>query len=138
MASVAGLWLPTDPPSLPRAPRAPRMFDSRPHRNRGMKGIANECSTREWDNRLIATAVGLGCPRDVAEQARTHPPARYALLQVWCDVQDAAEGNSAAGARLDRYRTAFANAATNTFGEMLSALEQPADSGELHSLMGLD
>ena len=138
MARVGGLWLPTDPPSLPRAPRAPDMFDHSPHRNRGMRGIANDQSSREWDNRLIATAVALGCPRPIAEQARTHPPARYALLTVWCDVQDASDGDKAARERVDRYRTAFANAAVNAFGEMLDAREQPADSGELQTLMGLD
>lgn len=136
---MTGLWLPraVDPPSLRPAPRAPDMFDHRPHRNVGMPGIANQCSSREWDNRLIATAVELGCPRSIAEQARTHPPARWALLLVWCDVQDAAEGDSAARERVDRYRTAFANASSNTFGEMLEAQEQPADPAELQKLMGL-
>ena len=107
---MSRLWLPTDPPSLPRAPRAPDVFDHSPHRNRGMAGIDNHNSTREWDNRLIATAVAVGCPRWAAEQCRTHPPARHALLKVWCDVQDAAEGDAGAGERVDYYRSCFETA----------------------------
>lgn len=83
------------------------MFDSSPHRNRGVQGIANDCSSEEWDNRLIATAVELGMPRHAAEQARTHPPARFALLTVWCDVQDAQEGDKLARERVDYYRWCF-------------------------------
>jgi len=75
-----------------------------------MRGISNECSSVEWDNRLIATAVALGCPRWAAEQARTHPPARFSLLQVWIDVQDAAEGDGAAKERVDYYRWCFQEA----------------------------
>ena len=136
--AMTTLWLPTDPPSLPPAPPAPRMFDPRPHRNRGTPGIANECSTREWDNRLIATAVQLGCPREDAEQARTWPPARLALLQLWCRVQDATEGDKTALEALDRVRVAFANRRAQNVAEALSALEQPANPAELQSLMGLD
>ena len=138
MARGLGIYLPpgVDPPGLPRAPRPPRMFDPRPHRNVGTPGI--ESSTPEWDNRLIATAVALGCPREVAEQARTWPPARLALLQLWCRVQDAAEGDSRAREAVDRCRVAFRSAAQNEPGEVLSALEQPAQPGELRSLMGMD
>lgn len=131
-----GLWLPTDPPSLPPAPPAPRMFDPRPHRNRGQPGVSH--STREWDNRLIATAVALGCPREDAEQVRTHPPARFAMLHLWCRVQEAAEGDQAAREAVDRCRVAFANRQAQHVGEALSALEQPADADELKELMGLD
>lgn len=103
------LWLPpTDPASLPAAPKAPELFDHSPDRNRGMPGIEN--STPEWDNRLIATAVALGCPRFAAEQARTHPPARFALFTVWCDVQLAAEGDGEAKERVDYYRWCFQEA----------------------------
>ena len=133
---MTSLWLPTDPPGLPPAPRARRMFDSRPHRNRGQAGIAK--STRAWDNRLIATAVALGCPREDAEQARYHPPARMALLQLWCRVQDAAEGDPQAREAVDRVRIAFANRREQKVGEALSALEQPAQPSELQELMGLD
>lgn len=105
------LWLPpTDPAGLAPAPKAPDVFDHSPHRNRGMNGIANDCSSEEWDNRLIATAVALGCPRWAAEQARTHPPARYSLLLVWLDVQEAAEGDGAAKERVDYYRWCFQEA----------------------------
>jgi hypothetical protein len=130
------LWLPTDPPTLARAPAARRMFDSRPHRNRGQAGV--RLSTRAWDDRLIATAVALGCPRDDAEQARTHPPARLALLQLWCRVQDAAEGDAGALEAVDRCRVAFANRRRQAVAEALDALEQPADPAELRALMGLD
>jgi hypothetical protein len=104
---MSSFWLPTDPRGLAPAPRAPDIFDHAPQRNRGMAGVANDCSTEEWDNRLIATAVALGCPRWAAEQCRTHPPARYSLLTVWCDVQDAAEGDAAARERVDYYRWCF-------------------------------
>jgi hypothetical protein len=133
---MSTLWLPTDPPSLPRAPAARRMFDPRPHRNRGQPGVSH--STRAWDNRLIATAVALGCPREDAEQARTYPPARLALLQLWCRVQDAAEGDHAAQEAIDRVRVAFSNRKAQTVGEALAAHEQAADPAELKSLMGLD
>jgi hypothetical protein len=138
MARTVGLYLPAgvDPPGLRPAPPAPRMFDPRPHRNVGTVGVRS--STREWDNRLIATAVELGCPRDIAEQARVYPPARYALLQLWCRVQDAAEGDRSAREAVDRCRVAFRSAALNRPGEALSALEQPAHARELQSLMGLD
>ena len=138
MARGLGIYLPpgVDPPGLPRAPRPPRMFDARPHRNVGTPGI--ESSTPEWDNRLIATAVALGCPREVAEQARTWPPARLALLQLWCRVQDAAEGLPGAREAVDRCRVAFRSSAAGTVGEALSAFEQPTQPGELRSLMGMD
>lgn len=98
------LWLPTDPATLPRAPRAPDIFDHAPHRNRGMQGIANDCSTKEWDDRLISTAVELGMPRVMAEQARWHPPARYHLFVIYSAVQLAAEGDKDAKEILDRQR----------------------------------
>jgi hypothetical protein len=134
---TAKLWLPpTDPPGLPRAPRARRLFDSAPHRNRDQPGVA--LSTREWDNRLIATAVELGCPREDAEQVRYHPPARFAMLSLWCAVQDAADGDGAARQAVDRCRVAFASRQAGAVGEALAAFEQPANPTELQSLMGLD
>jgi hypothetical protein len=138
MARGVAIYLPpgVDPPGLDRAPPAPRLFDPRPHRNRGQAGVA--LSTREWDNRLIATAVALGCPREYAEQARTYPPARLALLQLWCRVQDAAEGDASAREAVDRCRVAFRSATAGAVGEALAAFEQPAQPAELQSLMGLD
>lgn len=106
---MSSLWVPrtfTDPPSLPRAPKAPDIFDHDPHRNRGMQGIPHELEQVN-DNVLIATAVELGMKRVYAEQCRTHPQARFNLLQVWCDVQDAAEGDGAAKERIDYYRWAW-------------------------------
>lgn len=102
---MSKLWLPTDPAGLKPAKRAPDIFDHAPGRNVGSPGI--EQSTPEWDNRIIATAVELGCPRWAAEQARTHPPARFALLSVWCDVQDAAAGDLDALERCEYYKWAF-------------------------------
>jgi hypothetical protein len=96
-----------DPAGLARVARVPDIFDHAPHRNRDQPGIDANVSTPEWDNVLIATACELGCPRWAAEQARTHPPARFALLRVWCDVQDAAEGDGAAKERVDYYRWCF-------------------------------
>jgi hypothetical protein len=112
------------------------MFDPSPHRNRGQPGI--RLSTREWDNRLIATAVALGCPREDAEQARNYPPARLALLQLWCRVQDAAEGDPEALEAVERCKVAFANRQAGKVGEALDAHEQPANPAELQALMGLD
>lgn len=99
-----------DPAGLGRAAAAPDMFDHRPHRNRGMDGIRNENSTPEWDNRLIATAVELGCPRVIAEQARTHPPARYLMFRVYCMVQLAAQGDKTAKEQVDYLRWAWQEA----------------------------
>jgi hypothetical protein len=137
---MSSLWLPTDPPGLPRAPRARQIFDARPHRNRpelGQPWITAERSTPEWDERIIATAVALGCPREDAEQARTWPAARASLLMVWYVVQEAARGNQAARRTVDRYRQAFENRRAQKVAEALAAVEQPADPAELQALMGL-
>jgi hypothetical protein len=131
------LILPTDPPGLPPAPPAPVIFDARPHRNRGIPGIAAELEHPN-DNLLIATAVQLGCPRILAEQVRVYPPARYRFLQVWIAVQDAAAGDPEAREAIDRCRIGFQSAAANRVGEILAAYEQPADPAELQTLMGLD
>ena len=132
------LWLPpTDPPGLDRIARRRGVFDPAPHRNRGQRGIANHCSTREWDNRIIATMVALGCPRETAEEVRTHPPARYAGLTIWCMVQDAAEGDPTAKQIVDRYRDIFQRAPRNHVGEMHAAVEQPAHSSELSAELGM-
>lgn len=128
---MSDLWLPYDPPSLARTAPAPRMFDPAPHRNRGRRGVSK--STPEWDNRLIATAVALGMPREVAEQARVYPPARYDLLVIWTLVQDAAEGDKKAKAALDRMRYAWKHGQDVT--EILDAMEQPAQGSELKELV---
>lgn len=79
------------------------IFDSRPHRNRGQPGIAQELN---WpnDRLLISTLVAGGQPQWSAEQIRYHPPARWAALKFWLDVQDAAEGDAEAKARVDYCR----------------------------------
>lgn len=102
---MSKLWLPTDPQGLKPAPQGPNLFDSSPRRNIGSPGISQ--SSPEWDNRLIATATALGCPRWVAEQARTHPPTRFQLLTIWCDVQDAADGDKEALERCEYYKWCF-------------------------------
>lgn len=135
---MSSLILPrsVDPASLRPIPRHRPMFDPSPARNRGMPGIANHCSNREWDNKLIATAVELGCPRQIAEECRTSPPARWALLTLWCAVQDAAGGDAAAKRVVDRCRHAFEHQAS--VSEILSAREQPANSAEIQGLLGLN
>jgi hypothetical protein len=134
MATAVGkLWLPTHPASV-RPTGAPDLFDHRPERNLGQPGI--RLSTEEWDNRFIATAIELGCPPVMAEQCRYHPPARFQLAVVWCMVQDAAEGDPAALAAVERIRQGFRG--SGHVGEILSALEQPANPAELQHEMGLD
>jgi hypothetical protein len=137
MGRRVGLWLPTDPPGLPPAPPTPRLFDARPHRNRGIPGIAYELEHPN-DDLLIATAMALGCHRDYAEQIRYYPPARLGMFQLWCRVHDAARGDAEAKEAIDRCRIGFESAAKNRVGEALDAREQPADAAELQSLMGLD
>jgi hypothetical protein len=94
-----------DPPGL-RPMKVKPLFDSRPHRNRGMPGIACELA---WpnDRLLIATLVAHGQPQWSAEQVRYHPPARFAALKFWLDVQDAAEGDREAKERVDYCRWAW-------------------------------
>ena len=76
------------------------IFDSRPHRNVGQPGIQHELA---WpnDRLLIATLVAHGQPQWSAEQIRFHPPARFAAVKFWLDVQDAAEGDKEAQERVD-------------------------------------
>ena len=97
---------PTDPAGLTRAPTAPAIFDPRRHRNRGVPWIGAELKALP-DNLLIATQVALGMPRQAAEQVRFHGGARFLAVRLWCDVQDAAEGDRAARERLDYYRQMF-------------------------------
>lgn len=95
----------TDPPSAPRM-RVRPIFDSRPHRNLGQPGIAYELKHPN-DNLLVATLVEHGQPQWSAEQLRHHPPARFAALQFWCMVQDAAEGDRLAREQVDYCRWAW-------------------------------
>lgn len=140
------LWTPhsalreaADPPGLDRAPAAKPMFDAAKHRNVGSgPGISNDHSTVEWDNRLIACAVALGCPREHAEQARVYPQARFALACVWAMVQEANAGDEWAKGCVDRYRHAFRTAAVGSVGEAFSALEQELNPTEMQELMALD
>lgn len=102
------LSAPTDPAGLGRAPRAGSIFDTRRERNRGVPWIGREL-TAVPDQLLIATQVALGMPRHAAEQVRSHGGARFLALRLWCDVQDAAEGDPAAKLRLDYHRQMFAD-----------------------------
>lgn len=94
-----------DPPST-RPMNVVPIFDSRPHRNVGQPGIAHELT---WpnDRLLISTLVAHGQPQWSAEQIRFHPPARWAALSFWLDVQDAAEGDPEALERVDYCRWAW-------------------------------
>lgn len=109
-----------DPKPLPRMD-VPQMFDPDPHRNRGVDGIATENSTPEWDSRLIATLVELGCPQWLAEQLRTYPPARYEAFKVYCWVALAAEGDGEAIEKVDYYRWYFADNRYRWLAEELGA-----------------
>lgn len=99
----------TDLKNPPRAKqiKVRPIFDSSPHRNRGMPGIAHEL---DWpnDNLLVSTLVALGQPQWSAEQIRHHPPARYAAVCTWLTVQEAAEGDRLAKEKLDYIRWSFA------------------------------
>jgi hypothetical protein len=79
------------------------IFDSRPHRNRGMPGIRKEL---KWpnDRLLISVLVAYGQPQWSAEQLRFHPPARFFAVKFLLDVMDAAEGDGAAKERVDYCR----------------------------------
>lgn len=97
-----------DPPGLRKAPRAPAIFDPRPERNQspGIPWIPHELK-HVPDQLLIATQVAIGMPRQAAEQVRYHGGARGLALKLWCDVQDAAAGDTAAKQRVDYYRESF-------------------------------
>jgi hypothetical protein len=94
-----------DPPGV-KLLGAPPIFDSRPHRNRGMPGIAHELPHPN-DRLLIATLVAHGQPQWSAEQVRHHPPARYNAAMFWLAVQDAAAGDPAAKEKVDYCRWAW-------------------------------
>jgi hypothetical protein len=134
---MPNLILPPGVHGLPRAPKAAPMFDTAPHRNRGMHGIIAPIPGLP-DDELIATAVSLGMVRAHAEQCRYSPQARFSLATVWCMVKDAAEGDKQAKQVLDRYRVGFKAAADNVAGEMLAAYEQEVDPKEMQRTMGLD
>lgn len=95
-----------DPASVPQIKVRP-IFDSAPHRNRGMPGIARELPYPN-DRLLVATLVALGQPQWSAEQIRYHPPARYNAVCAWMLVQDAAEGDPEAKEKVDYIRWSFA------------------------------
>lgn len=97
---------PKDPAGLVRAPKAPPIFDARRARNVGVPWIGHELKGVP-DDLLIATQVACGMPRQAAEQVRYHGGARFLALRLWCDVQDAAEGDRAAIERLDYHRQMF-------------------------------
>lgn len=87
-------------------------------------------------NRVIATAVAFGMPRREAEEARVNPYVRAHVAMLACMVWDAAAGDKPAKRALERIAFAFGN--RGNIAEMLDAHEQPADSGELTKLLGLD
>jgi hypothetical protein len=69
------------------------MFDPSPDRNRDQNGIQRELPCLP-DRQLVATIVGLGCPKAMAEQLVKHPAGRFQLVATWCLVKDAEEGRS--------------------------------------------
>lgn len=99
---------PKDPAGLRRAPKAPAIFDPRRERNVGVPWQGVELKDVP-DDLLIATQVAMGMPRQAAEQVRVHGGARFLALRLWCDVQDAAEGDPAAKERLDYHRQVFSD-----------------------------
>jgi len=105
MARIAALPQLKDPPSVQQVKVRP-IFDSSPHRNRGMPGIARELPYPS-DRLLVATLVALGQPQWSAEQLRHHPPARYTAVCAWLLVQDAAEGDKLAKEKLDYIRWSY-------------------------------
>ncbi len=97
------LILTKDPAGLPRAPRAPALFNGAPHRNRHMPTLPRPIPCLP-DDYLIATVVGLGMPRQDAEQVRYSPQRRFDVAAIVCDVMDAIEGDRAARERVDYLR----------------------------------
>ena len=96
-----------DPPRAPAGPVLPvPLFDSSPHRNVGVPLQRFELEAVP-DELLIATLCDLGQPRWAAEEIRRHGGARWNALRVWCDVQDAAEGNAEARERVEYVRHMF-------------------------------
>lgn len=123
-----------EPASLPTRRPAPAVYDPAPHRNRGMAPCPE--LSEPLMNRVIATAVAFGMPRREAEEARTNPFVRTHVVTLATMCWDAAAGDVRARAALDRIRFAFDH--SREVAEILDAREQPADSGELTRLMGLD
>lgn len=132
MARLGNLWLPTDPASV-HPTGARDIFDHSPERNRGQPTLN---LSPEMLNRVIATAIGLGMPAEIAEQARYSLERAADLAVLWYCVDEASKGNAAAARALDRVRTGFANAPH--IAEALDAREQPADARELQQELGLD
>lgn len=122
-----GVILHKDPAGLARAPKAPAIFDPRQDRNRGAQWIAKPLAAVP-DELLIATQVSLGMPRVAAEQVRYHGGARFLALRLWCDVQDAAEGDPEAKLRVDYYRSSFADLRR---AELIGEQAQRTNAGRL-------
>lgn len=87
-----------DPAGLPRAPRHMPIVSPQAHRNVDQAQLPHEIPILP-DDVLIATLVGLGCPRWFAEHVRVHPPLRFNAVATWCLVKDAQEGKMVQNAR---------------------------------------
>lgn len=59
------------------------------------------------DRELVEALVSVGQPRWSAARDIRHPQGRFHALRLWCDLQDASEGNKAAQERIDFIRAQF-------------------------------
>jgi hypothetical protein len=59
------------------------------------------------DRELVRTLIDVGMPAHAALAVYTNGQLRFKALQVWADVQNAAEGDPEAKARLDLIRERF-------------------------------
>jgi hypothetical protein len=96
----------TDPSSAPAIMLRSPMFDVRPHRNRGMPGIARELQALP-DDRLIAVMVEHGCPVWSAQELRRSPYLRFCGVRFYFDVEAAAQGDRKAKERVDYLRESY-------------------------------
>lgn len=86
-------YVSSDAPT-PVGPTIPgEMFNPDPEANRDQNGIQRQLACLP-DRQLVATIVGLGCPKAIAEQLVKHPAGRFQLVATWCLVKDAEEGRS--------------------------------------------
>lgn len=59
------------------------------------------------DRELVNALVSVGQPRWSAVRDVRHPQGRFHALRLWCDLQDAAEGDRQAQERVDYLRQMF-------------------------------
>lgn len=59
------------------------------------------------DRELVDALVSVGQPRWSASRDIRHPQGRFHALRLWCDLQDAAQGDKPARERVDFIRHMF-------------------------------